>query len=104
MYLRRDSAAGVRFLAAVKEGRGLKPSARAAGSGKQTGYRWLGGLARTRAAYPPPWPPKSSAAPGVGGAGAPGARAARVNPGVEIGVNPDSHPWADAPDGCRAAR
>jgi hypothetical protein len=41
MYLRRDSAAGVRFLAAVKEGRGLKPSARAAGIGKQTGYRWL---------------------------------------------------------------
>ncbi len=25
--------------------------------------------------------------------------AARVNPGVEIGVNPDSHPWADAADG-----
>jgi transposase, IS30 family len=41
MYLRRDSAAGVRFLAAVKEGRGLKPSARAAGIGKETGYRWL---------------------------------------------------------------
>ena len=41
MYLRHDSAAGVRFLAAVKEGRGLKPSARAAGIGKQTGYRWL---------------------------------------------------------------
>jgi IS30 family transposase len=41
VYLRRDSAAGVRFLAAVKEGRGLKPSARAAGIGKQTGYRWL---------------------------------------------------------------
>ena len=30
--------------------------------------------------------------------------AARVNPGVEIGVNPDSRPWADAPEGCRAAR
>jgi IS30 family transposase len=41
MYLRSDSAAGVRFLAAVKEGRGLKPSARAAGIGKTTGYRWL---------------------------------------------------------------
>lgn len=41
MYLRSDSAAGVRFLAAVKEGRGLKPSARAAGIGKATGYRWL---------------------------------------------------------------
>ena len=27
-----------------------------------------------------------------------------VNLEVEIGVNPDSHPWADAPDGCRAAR
>src|ERR1019366_6632642 len=41
MYLRSDSAAGVRFLAAVKEGRGLKPSARAAGIGKATGYRGL---------------------------------------------------------------
>ena len=41
MYLRRDSPAGVRFLAAVKDGRGLKPSARAAGVGKETGYRWL---------------------------------------------------------------
>jgi len=29
--------------------------------------------------------------------------AAWVNLGVEIGVNPDSHPWADAPDGCCAA-
>jgi len=27
-----------------------------------------------------------------------------VNPWVEIGVNPDSHPWADAPDGPGAAR
>lgn len=41
MYLQRDSAVGVRFLAAVKEGRGLKRSARAAGVGKETGYRWL---------------------------------------------------------------
>ena len=41
MHLQRDSAAGVRFLAAVKEGRGLKRSARAAGVGKETGYRWL---------------------------------------------------------------
>jgi transposase, IS30 family len=41
MYLRSDSAAGVRFLAAVQEGRGLKPAARAAGVGKATGYRWL---------------------------------------------------------------
>jgi len=41
MYLRSDSAAGVRFLAAMAEGRGVKPSARAAGVGKETGYRWL---------------------------------------------------------------
>ena len=41
MYLQRDSATGVRFLAAVKDGRGLKPSARAAVIGKETGYRWL---------------------------------------------------------------
>jgi len=39
--LRSDSAAGVRFLASVREGRGVKPSARAAGVGKETGYRWL---------------------------------------------------------------
>jgi len=41
MHLNRDSAAGVRFLAAVLEGRGVKPSARAAGVGRETGYRWL---------------------------------------------------------------
>ena len=41
MHLQRESAVGVRFLAAVKEGRGLKRSARAAGVGKETGYRWL---------------------------------------------------------------
>ncbi len=41
MHLRRSSAAGSRFLALVREGRGLKPSARAAGIGKATGYRWL---------------------------------------------------------------
>ncbi|MEQ4207041.1 hypothetical protein [Actinopolymorpha sp. B9G3] len=41
MYLRSDSAAGVRFLASVREGRDLTRSARAAGVGKQTGYRWL---------------------------------------------------------------
>ena len=41
MHLRSDSGAGVRFLAAMREGRGLKPSARAAGVGKETGYRWL---------------------------------------------------------------
>jgi len=41
MYLRSTSAAGVRFLAAIKEGRGLKPSARDAGVSKTIGYRWL---------------------------------------------------------------
>ncbi len=41
MYLQRDCPMGIRFLAAVKQGRGLKPSARAAGVGKETGYRWL---------------------------------------------------------------
>jgi transposase, IS30 family len=41
MYLRRDCAAGVVFLASVQEGRGVKPSARAVGVGKETGYRWL---------------------------------------------------------------
>jgi hypothetical protein len=29
--------------------------------------------------------------------------AARVNPGVEAGINPESHPWADAADGCLEA-
>lgn len=41
MHLRSSSAAGVRFLTSVKEGRGLKRSAREAGIGKETGYRWL---------------------------------------------------------------
>jgi transposase, IS30 family len=41
MYLQSDSAAGVRFMAAMAEGRGVKPSARAAGVGKETGFRWL---------------------------------------------------------------
>ncbi len=41
MHLQRDSAAGVRFLACLREGRDLKPAARAAGIGKGTGYRWL---------------------------------------------------------------
>ena len=41
MVLRSDSSAGVRFLASVAEGRGIKPSARAAGVGKETRYRWL---------------------------------------------------------------
>jgi IS30 family transposase len=36
-----SSAAGVRFLASIKEGRGLKPSARDAGIDKGVGYRWL---------------------------------------------------------------
>lgn len=41
MYQQFDSPAGLRFLAYIREGRGLKPSARAAGIGKETGYRWL---------------------------------------------------------------
>ncbi|MET4705988.1 hypothetical protein [Frigoribacterium sp. UYMn621] len=41
MYLSSASAAGVRFLAAIKEGRGLKRSAREAGVNKEVGYRWL---------------------------------------------------------------
>lgn len=41
MLRRSSSAAGVRFLASVKEGRGLKPSARDAGIDKEVGYRWL---------------------------------------------------------------
>lgn len=41
MHLSRESVAGVAFLTSVREGRGLKPSARAAGVGKETGYRWL---------------------------------------------------------------
>jgi IS30 family transposase len=41
MYLSSASAAGVRFLAAIKEGHGLKRSAREAGIDKEVGYRWL---------------------------------------------------------------
>jgi hypothetical protein len=41
MYQRPDCAAGVRFLAAVRERSGVKPSVRVAGVGKATGYRWL---------------------------------------------------------------
>lgn len=41
MHLRRSSAVGRRFLASVRQGHGLKPSARAAGIGKETAYRWL---------------------------------------------------------------
>src|SRR5688500_4396475 len=35
------SAAGVRFLSSIKEGRGLKRSAREAGVHPEVGYRWL---------------------------------------------------------------
>jgi len=35
------SAAGVRFLSSISEGRGLKRSAREAGVDKEVGYRWL---------------------------------------------------------------
>src|SRR5688572_27295659 len=41
MYRRLDSPEGARFLALIREGKGLKPSSRAAGVGKETGYRWL---------------------------------------------------------------
>ena len=41
MGLRSDSVAGVRFLAAVREGRGIKPAARSVGVHSWTGYRWL---------------------------------------------------------------
>lgn len=41
MALRSDSVAGVRFLAAVHEGRGIKPAARSVGVHSWTGYRWL---------------------------------------------------------------
>jgi hypothetical protein len=41
MYRRLDSPEGARFLALISEGKGLKPSARAMGVGKEAGYRWL---------------------------------------------------------------
>ena len=41
MGLRSDSVAGVRFLAAVHEGRGIKPAARSVGIHSWTGYRLL---------------------------------------------------------------
>src|SRR5665648_1303883 len=41
MGLRSDSVAGVRFLAAVHEGRGIKPAARSVGVHPWTGYLWL---------------------------------------------------------------
>ena len=43
MGLRSDSVAGVRFLAAVREGRGIKPAARSVGVHPWTGYLWLRG-------------------------------------------------------------
>ena len=41
MLHRSSSAAGVRFLASISEGRSLKSSARDAGIDKEVGYRWL---------------------------------------------------------------
>jgi len=41
MGLRSDSVAGARFLATVREGRGIKPAARSVGVHSWTGYRWL---------------------------------------------------------------
>lgn len=41
MYLSSSSPTGIRFLSLVKQGNGLKPSSRAAGINKETGYRWL---------------------------------------------------------------
>jgi transposase, IS30 family len=41
MYQQFDSPAGRRFLTLIREGGGLKPSARAVGVNKETGYRWL---------------------------------------------------------------
>jgi IS30 family transposase len=41
VYLPLSSPQAVRFLALIREGRGLKPSARIAGIGKETGYRFL---------------------------------------------------------------
>ena len=51
-----------------------------------------------------PWPPESSAVLACAARVHLERLRAGVNPGVEIGVNPDSRPWADAPEGCRAAR
>ncbi len=41
MYLSSSSPAGIRFLASIKQGNGLKPTARAAGIDKEVGYCWL---------------------------------------------------------------
>ena len=41
MYLTPSSPTVLRFFASIKDGRGLKPSARDAGIDKEVGYRWL---------------------------------------------------------------
>jgi len=41
MHLRSDSGAGVRFLAAMREGRGSQAFRPGCRRGKETGYRWL---------------------------------------------------------------
>jgi len=41
LFRSSSSPAGVRFLTSIREGRGLKPSARDAGIDKEVGYRWL---------------------------------------------------------------
>ena len=41
MHLSSTSAAGVRFLGSIREGHGLKSSAREAGINKEVVYRWL---------------------------------------------------------------
>lgn len=41
MFLSSSSTVAVRFLASIKEGQGLKASARDAGVNKEVGYRWL---------------------------------------------------------------
>ncbi len=41
VYLSLSSPQAVRFLVLIRVGRGLKPSARIAGIGKETGYRFL---------------------------------------------------------------
>ncbi len=41
MFLTPSSSAALRFFASIKDGRGLKPSARDAGIDKEVGYRWL---------------------------------------------------------------
>jgi IS30 family transposase len=41
MYQQCTSPTGVRFLALIREGKGLKPAARAVGVNKGVGYRWI---------------------------------------------------------------